>query len=265
VVTVRAKQAGNAIVLTDRDVKIISDIADFGLMTREQIRRQHHFGSVTRINATLLRLVRARYLSRRFQPTLTGWRRALYYVGPAGAVVVASGQSPVGQIQRRRLAQWSDMFVEHQILVNEVRLGFAECRHQGYCFERWISESVLRDLGLDIIPDGYIQYSIEGRTFASFLELDRGTEPLRRWRQKTAAYLDLAFSGRYEAIFERRFFRVFVITTSVRRLEHLRREVAKDTKEIFWFTTVAEVLTQGPVADIWRRPTESRLHALTEG
>ena len=254
---------GKAIALTERDIDVIKDVADFGLMSREQIRRRHQFGSVTRVNATLLRLVQHGYLSRRFQPSLTAWRRALYFIGPAGEAVLPMRRDLPGE--RRRHAHWSDLFVEHQLQVNDVRLRFMELHEDGYRFDQWLAEFELRNVGLDMIPDGLVHYGWAGRAFTAFIEVDRGTESLPRWRHKTRAYLDLAFSGRYEAIFKRRYFRVLVVTPSDRRLNSLGREIAKQTTQIFWLTTFNDLLERGPLAGVWRRPANLQLHALTEG
>jgi hypothetical protein len=250
--------------VTDRDVRILEDVAEFGLMTREQIRRRQRFGSLTRVNTTLLRLVRAGYLSRRFQPTLTGWRRALYYIGPAGLQLLGD-RGEGAAADRRRLAEWSDLFVEHHILVNEVRLAFADCRYPDYACERWMTETALQRLRVPVKPDGFVEYAVRDRSFAAFLELDRGTESSRRWRQKTEAYLTFAGSGRYERIFGRRFFRVLVVVPTVQRLERLQREIGRYTHEIFWLATIPELLAQGPLACIWSRPADRARHALTEG
>lgn len=260
----KAKRVGNAMVVTARDLTIMAEVAEFGVMTREQIRRRLSFGSVTRVNATLLRLVRAGYLSRRFQPTLSGWRRALYYVGPAG-VTLLSGQSAETVTERQRVARGSDLFLEHSILVNDVRLRFADHRHRAYRLERWLSEAALRGFGLDFLPDGFVEYSVDDRTFAAFLEVDRGTEALRRWQQKTDAYLQLAFSGRFQTLFSRRFFRVLVLAPSLGRLNNLQREVQKHTTEIFWFSRSAEFLAEGPLGMVWRRAIDTKLHCLNEG
>src|SRR5260221_12763303 len=75
------KLTGTPIVLTSRDRQVITDVADFGVLTREQLQRLGHFQSRTRANATLLRLVRHRYLTRRTLPSVAGTHKSLYLLG----------------------------------------------------------------------------------------------------------------------------------------------------------------------------------------
>src|SRR5712692_835797 len=172
--TTRDSAVGRGMVLTTRDRQILVDLATFSTLTRQQLQRLGHFGSKTRANAVLLRLVRFHYLTCRRQPTVAGNRRAVYMLGPRGLQLL-SGASDSPERQRRRMKLLSDLFLEHQLLVNDVRLGF----HNGgrdVRLGRWLTDASLRDLRLEIVPDGYAEYETSDGTFAAFIELDRGTE-----------------------------------------------------------------------------------------
>jgi hypothetical protein len=248
-------------VLTARDRRIVTAVAEFGLLSRHQIARHLRFGSVTRANAVLLRLMRNRYLVRRIQPTLNGSRRQLYILGPLGVELMA----PTGdRVNRRRWKEASDLFAEHQLLVNDVRLEFEHARVDGYRLLRWLTEHELRSRNLGIIPDGYAEYELAGKTFACFIEVDNGTETLVRIQQKAAAYLDLALSGRFESRFDRRFFRALMILPSAGRRKTVQLEVARRTDRLFWFTTFEALATAGPFGPIWQRPGQDAPQSLIQ-
>lgn len=255
----KAKPIGKGMVLTDRDALVVREVHAFQLLTRDQLVRLGHFGSKTRANATLLRLVRFGYLARRYQPSVAGTRRALYFVGPqAGSLL----PGPTLTADRRRVAQLSDLFIAHQLLVSDVRLAF-HSPVVGYRLTRWMSDIDLRPLALGLVPDGYVEYELQGRTFGAFVEVDRGTETLGRWVAKVNAYLALAASGRSRTLLARQFFRVLVVAPSGARLTNLRRATATRTDRMFWFTS-PDQLSAGPFAQVWWRPVETSRHSLLE-
>jgi hypothetical protein len=145
-------------ILTDRDRQILELVRHGEALTRTQIAKAASFGSVTRVNATLLRLVRHRYLARRYQPTLAGTRRAVYVLDRVGRELLGlQGRSPT-------LRSSSDIFLSHTLAVNDAWLAFACLALPRYEFMRWRSESWLRALPLGLIPDGYVEYAFNGQT-----------------------------------------------------------------------------------------------------
>lgn len=250
--------SGSAMVLTDRDRRIVESVADFELLTREQLARHHRFGSVTRVNAVLLRLVRHGYLRTRHQPSVAGSRRLTYLLGPAGAVVLAGSAATA----RDRWSHASDLFAEHRLLVNDCRLAFEHAGKPGFELVRWLSEATLRAMPLGLVPDGYGEYAVDGKRFGVFLEADNGTESSARWAGKAQAYCELAAGGRTADLLGRQFFRVLVVAPSPRRADNIRREILRRTDRIFWLATRADLLAHGPLAPIWRRPADARTQPL---
>jgi len=156
--------------LTDRDADIVRDVAAYTVMTRDQIQRKRGIGSVPRANAVLLRLIRASYLSRRYQPTVVGTRRPVYFIGPRGAELL-DGANGDGARSRAHVAGLSDLFLQHQLGVNEVRMVFEQPRAD-YMPERWTTDFSLRDARLGLIPDGYVEFLAQGQRFTAFIEMD---------------------------------------------------------------------------------------------
>lgn len=251
-------KAGKAMVLTNRDLHILTDVSQFRILTREQLERLGHFQSKTRANAVLLRLVRFGYLSRRYQPAVAGTQRALYFLGPKGvALTQASNPS-----ERRNIKALSDLFLAHQLLVTDVHIGFR--KEASVQIERWMTDEDLRTASFGIVPDGHIEYTLAEKRFGAFVELDRGTETLGRFQGKVRAYLLLTTTDAYRKAFGRTFFRVLVVAPSANRIEHLRKATAAITDRIFWFTTIDRFTVEGPLANIWLRPAGPERHSLTE-
>lgn len=255
-------RVGKAIALTARDAAIVRDVAEFRALTREQLTRLGHFQSKTRANATLLRLVGAKCLTRRFQPLLAGTKRSVLFLGSDGAALLGYDHNEARQIARRN-EQISLLFLDHLLMINEVRLAFRG-KWPEYELARWLGEEELRAMGLGLIPDGAVEYRLNGKHFTAFVEADRGTETLERIRQKARAYKHLASSGTFERSFQRRYFRVLVVCPSSGRLENLRRAVGSVTEQIFWLTTAKALRIRGPFAPIWLRPTGQSLQSLTQ-
>jgi Replication-relaxation len=245
-------------VLTERDRRLIAQVNDFGVLTRDQLRQLCAFGSITRVNAILLRLVRAEYLRRRWRPTLTGSRYAVYLMGPRGHELLT------GESLARR-SSWgvrSDLFIEHQLLINDVRLAYQCASALGVLLTRWRSEVELRTAHLPIVPDAYLEWTFRQGGFSAFLEADLSTETRARWVGKIRGYLSLTVGERFHQEFGRRFFRVLIVVPNPQRVNALRQTISQYTDRVFWLTTREALVTQGPTAAIWQRPTGTTLHSL---
>jgi hypothetical protein len=241
---------GKKTAITERDRAVLAEVNRFGVMTREQLVRLKLFSSKTRANARLKGLADARYLQARRQPLPVGGPRFVYLPGPL--LVEAKDTA-------RRFVDVSDLFLAHQLGLVDIRLAF----EQQVALTHWLSEKELATLSLGLVPDAYLEYAVRDLTFCAFVEYDRGTETLGRFQRKAKAYADLAFSGKFERILKRRFFRVFVVTGSTKRLATLSTAVARTTTRIFWLTTLTELSSLGPLASIWRKPGATDSQSLT--
>lgn len=241
-----------SLALTERDRAIVREVARCGVMTREQFIRLRLFASKTRANERLKRLVDHGYLKTRRLPLPVGGPRFVYLPGRLGR----DGREAT---RAARFIGASDLFVTHQLGLVDIRIAFE--RHAR--LTRWLSESDLVGLSLRVVPDAYVEYEIEGLTYCAFVEYDRGTETLARIERKVRAYLDLAQSGRFARTFARTFFRVLIIADALGRLATLVDTAKQITDRIFRFTTLSELIHQGPPASIWRRPGVTTSESLT--
>lgn len=237
--------------LTDRDRALLAEVSRFGAVTREQLVRLRFFASKTRANERLRRLTQAGYLASRAQPLNAGGPRFVYFPGHE----LEPSRTP-----RRRIAEASGLFVAHQLGLVDVRIAF----EQHVTVTRWLTEKDLADQALGLVPDALIEYVTGGFAFTAFVEYDRGSEPVGRIEQKANAYLKLAFSGTFERIFKRRFFRTLIVTDSSGRLDSLSASIARLTSKIFRLTVLQPLVHQGPLASIWRRPGATTFESLTD-
>lgn len=182
--------------LTDRDRRIALDCYEHGTLTTDQITRLHFRGERAS-RRRLERLYRLRVLDR-FRPTRRrgeGSAPFHWVLDEVGARIVAA---ELGRDRDRLHWRRSDPLkvartatLAHRLAVNEffVRLA-VEASAAGGALREWYGERTTQRL-LDGIaaPDGYGVVVLPDREpLHLLLELDRGTEPLQRIREKLIRY-----------------------------------------------------------------------------
>lgn len=182
--------------LTDRDRRIALDCYEHGTLTTDQITRLHFRGERAS-RRRLERLYRLRVLDR-FRPTRRrgeGSAPFHWVLDEVGARIAAA---ELGRDRDKLHWRRSDPLkvartatLAHRLAVNEffVRLA-VEARSAGGALREWYGERTTQRL-LDGIaaPDGYGVLDLPDRDpLHLLLELDRGTEPLRRIRDKVDRY-----------------------------------------------------------------------------
>lgn len=230
------------VILQPRDRHLLSELPVLRVVDREQARLFAPFGSVTRTNARLLALTRAGYLDRAFVGTITGGRKAIYFL---------PGTKRRGN--RNPLAR--EESVVHQLALNLLYHHFKYQVIPGAFFIEWRRFDLPLSAQIPLIPDGYVRLRTPAGEVSCFVEMDRGTEPLRVWERKISWYLELAVSGEYERSFGDTRFRVLVVTEGARRLENIRKAIAARTERIFWLTTLSAIVGESLSTPIWSRPT----------
>ena len=219
------------------------------------------FGSVRRANDRLQRLVGAGILRRCFIGTVSGGKRAIYWLSLRGATLIGAKVPTINYAHNRLVT--ADQFITHQLQINDFYLS---CKYgtlpAGVTLRRWLSFSSPLSESIRLIPDGYAEFHASQGIRAAFVEVDLGNESLRIIRQKTEFYLQLALSGEFARQFSQPQFRVLIIANSERRLSGIRHTIAALTDKIFWLTTTVLIAEQGLSAPIWLRPTGNKPLAL---
>lgn len=266
----------NPIVIQPRDEVIMAFVAEFRLLSRKQLQSLLDFPCTTRINIRLKKLYDHGYLSRRSLPTIMGKPQALYFLGLQGIINVALSASidPLSlEKDRRHIQDRKDLFLNHQLFLNEVRIAFtlAITDHREMFLDRWIKE---RDCLIEfptiqggqtaLRPDGGLCLSFQARLYSFFVEVDCSTMSNGRLRSKATAYLNYARSGRSLGDFGFKYFRVLIITKTRERLYNLKATIEELTDRLFYFSTRDQILSGSVLDRIWQRAGQTGLFYLLE-
>ena len=254
--------SGGLIILQARDRKLLSELGTMRVIDREQAKLVAGFGSTTRANTRLLALTRSGFLKRIFIGTITSGRKAVYGLSPKGASEVQVALPKIRLKQDYTVLGNSPL--EHQSQINSLYLAmkYFQIPFPGVQFRRWIIITEPLSKTIPLIPDGYFELQTPSGIRATFLEVDLGTEALPVWEKKIQFYLQLALSGEFARLFRNPQFRVLVVLHSERRLENLRRLVAKKTDKIFWFSTLEAINRDSLWSSVWLRPTGNQTQSL---
>ncbi len=163
------------------------------LLTAEQVRRLRGWAMLNYTRSTLKRLEQAGYIQRfRLRnPLINGSAPLVAALSTQGWQVVEQlGEDIVGTYQARRERGASHLFLPHTLAINDVLI--AAMTLPGARSWRSMRASRMRMLDMlrrgprtvTVIPDAWLELGYGGYAYPLALELDRGTEEQRRWRQK---------------------------------------------------------------------------------
>ena len=256
------------LILQPRDKAIIMALYAFRYLTRQQLQRLFAWRCTRRINMRLRKLYDHHYVSRTFLPTLRGSGKAVYYLGRRG-MPIAAGESDTDIAEVKSAAKHASrlkaLFLTHSLEINSVRITMSQaiCNNPQMSLETWLNETeceqeyAVRAAGKQIIrrfkPDAYFRVWYRQKLHSFFLELDRSTMSLDRFKTKTLSYLYFADSSLYARRFGVRYFRVLVVTLGPQRLSHLKSTVETVADKIFWFTTLERITADKAFGPIWQR------------
>ena len=133
------------LILQPRDKEIMVALYAFRLLSREQIQSLFGFNCLRRGNARLRKLYDHQYLSRSFLPTIRGSSKAVYCLGPQGALVVGEelGLDPKAvRKSTKKISQLKELFLTHALELNDIRIAFSQAiqNHPEMSLERWLAE-----------------------------------------------------------------------------------------------------------------------------
>lgn len=212
------------IVLTERDRQLIAYVACFRLVRRDQAMALAPFWSLTRLAA----LVAAHLLSRKLLPVYPGKgsAQALYYLGKEAGGLVNMEPSLLKRYCRQ-MARWDLRQADHVLTANQVVVDFLAglARRVEDAAPDFRTEHELRETFHDrnLVPDGWLAWTANGKRFNVFVEVDLSTEGLGAWRRKVVSYQQYADHDAHREYFNLRSFRVLVVAPSRARLRNLRQ------------------------------------------
>lgn len=266
---IRAKIAPN-LALQARDGQILLGVHKYRILSRKQIQALFGFRSLTRVNTRLRKLFDAKFLDRIFVPVFWGSPEAYYCLGINGIMAVAAkARENITAIKkkRRQVAKTSHIFWKHQIMLNEVLIAFELAgKRLNDCQIKFSTDNIqiITRLNKVFRPDGYLVFSYQGKTYPIFLEVDLGTESLKRIQEKMGNYLNFGLSGEYMKLFGYKYFKVLFVVSSASRLANIKKLIEKKTDKMFWLTETANISHQTIFTDIWQRPRKEGLFSLLQ-
>jgi len=221
-------------VLMPRDLEVLGHLVRFHRMTGQQIKEIVPFGSVQTANYRLQKLWQHGYVERNYWPLSLGSSPAVYRLSHRGGAALASAIG--GDVARytRSSATRDQVFLEHALAVSQVLIAFElAARRAGHRLAWQIPADALDRLpdpleeekSIPILPDAILLYEVGNLKVRAFLEVDRGTESLRRVASKVRGCLAYLASGNYQRQYGRRTLRLLIVAPSGRRLASLESAV----------------------------------------
>lgn len=149
-------------------------------------------------------------------------------------------------------------YLEHMVKINQFYVDLLNgARERGHEVVNFMTENHIRHdftywgKKMTFIPDAYGQYWHGDDGFHFFLEMDNGTMTPGVFGKKHQRYSAFYASGEYEKSYDN-FPLVLTITTSVDRVETLRRAVTKvDDTDMIWLFTSEDQFKKDPLGSIW--------------
>ena len=205
--------------LTERDLRLIRDIALSHVLSRDQLLRLGYFTSVSRCNRTMTRLSKSGLV----RPLLTPFHGQRLYSATieAGGIVGAR----IAQLLTNRPA--SPRFLLHSLSVTEVRISVLANGAESWRFEAQLWHSfAYHGKTYEVRPDGMAV--IEGRP--ALIEVDLGHCSSSKFSRKLLAYRNYELCGAFERAYNASKLRVLTFTTSERRKRHFEALAQADER-----------------------------------
>ncbi|MHB9080391.1 MAG: replication-relaxation family protein [Pirellulaceae bacterium] len=277
----RRGERAKPICLTERDMKVLRELAFHRFLSGEQLRRLVFDCGASRVRRRLRALFDHGLVQR--QPVVS---QPIMGLPPFVYVVTKEAESlleeqgivcPASDNQRPGLR-----FVRHRYLVNEFFVTLTQaCRLRGGRIRQWQHEPQLKLSGPDgwncamqvdhpwlggpapLLPDAYFELEVgPGSTFAFFLEMDVGTHVQRIWRDRSRQYTAYADStaGLFRQRFGREAFRVLVVTPrdwrQRSRCDNILSTIyaAVGDSDLFLGVPLTDVTPERILGPIWRQP-----------
>ena len=249
--------------LTGRDMAIMLALHQHRYLDLGQI-ADLFFSGRRRCEQRLRRLRQEHLVHQWLAQEPPGWGRrdSVLLLSPFGAAVLAGclGHNPAPFVRRARLAHGHGLLVVHDLETNRffIDLALASRERQDEGLYHWVGEEgcrlTYRSQGAALSPDGWGRYLTATGEITFMVEWDRGTESLRRLRDKVQTYAN-HFVDRDHAQLNHVLFvlpdqaREQALIAAIAKLREPRRHRACCQ---FWTTTTQALRLRGPLGVIWR-------------
>lgn len=243
------------IVIQERDKQILSLLVKYRFLTTSQLHRLC-FGARSKALKRLRQLYDANLVNRLFRPVIVGNAEIVYTIAPKGLSLLKGYQNTGDLSENLTYGKRTQLFLEHELALVKFRLAAENsCDERGIEILFWKSTPQLRILQkgklivekikcldgtiLPLLPDAFFGIRTQkGKSFF-FVEMDMGTESLKRIAAKFKAYVNYLRNGQFQNRWGYKAFRVLVITTSQKRIDNMIQfaKAHKSFSLLFWFAT----------------------------
>lgn len=211
---------------TERDIRLVRDIALSHVLSRDQVIQLGYFDSITRCNTRLRELASANAVRKISTPFHA---QSLYIAGCLAGELC-------GERIERLLADriGSPRFVRHALSTTNCRIALQRRSGTGWRFEQQLWRMVGKQ---EIRPDGLIV--LKGNP--TFIEVDLGHVSGPKFREKLKGFESLTSGTTCTDLYGFPSFRLLIVSTSQRRMRHLRSLVSDHTRLECLVTTFEEL------------------------
>lgn len=212
--------------ITERDMRMVRDIALSHVLSRDQILALGYFSSVTRVNTRLRNLI-ALGLVQRLETPFFG--QSLYCASPKSSDFLGER---VGALVAGRTG--SPRYILHSLMVTEVRLEMMRRGLKAWRFEQQLWKSFefngqtyqIKPDGLAILPDKQV-----------LVEVDLGHTSPKKYADKLRGFDAFVASGLCKSSWQVDTLRVLTLTTGERRCKTLKSLTPKNARFMHFVQT----------------------------
>ncbi|MBS1701418.1 MAG: replication-relaxation family protein [Armatimonadetes bacterium] len=195
--------------MTERDIRLIRDIALSHLLSRDQIIALGYFSSITRANTRLRELATKKLIRRMDTPFFV---QSLYMAGPLAHELL---ETRVAKLLESRTD--SPRFVRHALAVTNARIALTQ-KGGEWRFEQQLWRTLPGKTSQTLRPDGLVITS----TIPIFIEVDMGNVSIPKFKEKLSGYAALAHPEICQSLYGFSEFRLLTVTTGTLRSRNLR-------------------------------------------
>jgi hypothetical protein len=219
-----------ALIITDRDLRLIRDIALSHVLSRDQVLGLGYFGSVSRANRRLRSLCEVGFLRSLAIPFE---HQRLYVAGSKAAAVVGER---IALLLENRAS--SPRFLQHAHAVTDVRMALQKLSQGGWRFEQQIRDAYSwAGRPWELRPDGLFMTC----NCVKFVEVDLGHVSLLKFSRKLRSYAGYVASGRFRDVYGENEAETLVVTTGQLRRNHLAKDSPAPKGIVYRFQTFEEL------------------------
>lgn len=203
-------------IITDRDIRLVKDIALSHVLSRDQIIRLGYFSSISRCNRRLATLAQAQVIAVYTTPFHT---QHLYIPGSNAYRVV--GERIAALLTGRT---GSPRYLQHALAVTDARIALSASEPTKWKFEQQVwDDFTWGGVGHQVRPDGLII----GGGRPTFVEVDLGHVAPSKFAKKLRSYQAYLDSGAFQVSYGSSEFTLLAVTTTRSRAKRFERLVSQ--------------------------------------